>query len=248
MCEKQSLSSEITVQIPLNIHKQVQQSDKVTSNGERNDTKTASKHHFSQIFAHVTNARHGTQAKMFNISKGHRPLSPCVAHILQSPARPITAHATHNKRISLTFKISSSINCENFYSNEKEVCDSLVRTTNLHSLRYNTQLVLFAASIQPSRLFPLLPLYVFSNDNTFRDPQKNPVPPRSVPAGQAISDPSAELVLPRSSDDIKCERSIHYATTKHIKHKYFIVLRKKRPTRAIILLRKCGAKQSPVQL
>lgn len=172
MCEKQSLSCEITVQIPLNIHKQVQQSEKVTSNGERNDTKTASKHHFSQIFAHVTNARHGTQAKMFNISKGHRPLSPCVAHILQSPARPITAHATHNKRISLTFKISSSINCENFYSNEKEVCDSLVRTPNLHSLRYNTQLVLFAASIQPSRLFPLLPLYVFSNDNTFRDPPK----------------------------------------------------------------------------
>lgn len=103
VCEKQSLSCEITVQIPLNIHKQVQQSEKVMSNDERNDTKTASKHHFSQIFAHVTNARHGTQAKMFNISKGHRPLSPCVAHILQSPARPIMAHATHNKRISLTF-------------------------------------------------------------------------------------------------------------------------------------------------
>lgn len=47
--------------------------------------------------------------------------------------------------------------------------------------------------------------------------QKNPVPPRSVPAGQAISDPSAELVLPRSSDDIKCERHHslrHYKTYK----------------------------------
>lgn len=41
VCEKQSLSCEITVQIPLNIHKQVQQSEKVMSNDERNDTKTS---------------------------------------------------------------------------------------------------------------------------------------------------------------------------------------------------------------